>query len=168
MLALIVAKDEQGVIGINGHLPWHLPDDLAYFKAQTLNKTVVMGRKTFESIGRPLPKRNNIILTRQENYQVDGAQVIHSVEALLALILKMPEVMVIGGEGLYRDTLPLAERLYITEVKTKVQKGDAFFPSINNDAWTEVSRTAHPADVRHFVPFDFVVLEKKVRGAGFS
>ena len=128
MISLIVAHDTQHVIGKDNAMPWHLPGDLQYFKAQTMGKPVIMGRKTFESIGRPLPGRRNIVITRNEGYAAEGVEVVHSLQAALALTAAAPEQMVIGGEQIFTEALPLAERLYITHIDTSFD-GDTFFPN---------------------------------------
>ncbi len=141
-LAMIAAMSRNRVIGRDNALPWHISADLKHFKRTTLGKPVVMGRKTFESIGRPLPGRTNIVVTRQEGYRPEGVRVATSTASALALADDVAaadgaaEVMVIGGEQLYRSLLPHAERLYLTEVDAEVE-GDAFFPEL--DACWEVA-----------------------------
>jgi dihydrofolate reductase len=155
-LELVAALDQNRAIGVDNQMPWHLPDDLAHFKRLTLGKTVLMGRKTFLSIGRPLPKRRNIVLTRDPSFLADGAEVVHSLEMALAL---EPNQMVIGGGEIYTLTLPLAAKLHLTLVQTQIQRADAFFP-VWGDDWLETTRTHHPSDERHAFGFDFVTLEK--------
>ncbi len=139
-IAMIAAVAENGVIGDDGRLPWRLPSDFAFFKAQTMGKPLLMGRKTFESIGRPLPGRTNIVVTRQRGYQPDGVLVIDDLEAALeharsiALADRAEEVMIGGGETLYRALLPQADRLYITHVELSPE-GDARFPAIDPEEW---------------------------------
>lgn len=128
MISLIVAHDAGRVIGKDNAMPWHLPGDLQYFKQQTMGKPVIMGRKTFESIGRPLPGRRNIVITRNEAYVVEGIEVVHSLQEALALAADAPEKMVIGGEQIFTEALPLAERLYITHINATFE-GDTFFPA---------------------------------------
>lgn len=148
-VAMIVAMDEQGVIGRNNALPWRLPEDLRYFRRMTMGKPVVMGRKTWESIGRPLPGRRNIVVTRDENYQAPGADVVVGVEQALALATDialvdgMDEIMVIGGARLYREVLPVANRLYLTRVHAEVE-GDACL-SLSLDGWHKDSEERHGA-----------------------
>ena len=127
MISLIVAHDEQYVIGKDNAMPWHLPGDLQYFKEQTMGKPVIMGRKTFESIGRPLPGRRNIIITRNCDYAADGIETVGSLEEALALTADASEQMVIGGQQIFTEALPLADRLYITHIDTTFE-GDTFFP----------------------------------------
>ncbi|GAB5412743.1 MAG: dihydrofolate reductase [Congregibacter sp.] len=144
-IALIVAAADNDVIGRNNALPWDLPADLAHFKRLTMGKPILMGRKTFESIGRPLPGRSNIVITRDPQYTAAGVQVVHSVDEALslaediALIDGAEELMVIGGAEIYRLAMPAATRLYLTRVHAQPQ-GDAFLPSIDWSLWEELSR----------------------------
>ena len=135
-LALIAARARNGVIGLDNRMPWYLPEDLAYFKRVTLGKPVVMGRKTFESIGRPLPGRLNIVVTRNPDWQAAGVQVAHSLDAALALAAEAvpEEIMLIGGAELYRQALPQADVLYLTEIDAEFA-GDAFFPEVDLARW---------------------------------
>lgn len=135
-LALIAARARNGVIGLDNRMPWYLPEDLAYFKRVTLGKPVVMGRKTFESIGRPLPGRLNIVVTRNPDWQAAGVQVAHSLDAALALAAAAApeEIMLIGGAELYRQALPQADVLYLTEIDAEFA-GDAFFPEVDLARW---------------------------------
>lgn len=161
MLSMIVAMGENRMIGKDNKMPWHLPDDLKYFKSKTLNKPVIMGRKTFESIGsKPLPNRPNLIISRNEAFQAEGAQVFNSVEAALAELKDYPEVMIMGGAQIYDQWIDRVDQLYITEVKASPD-GDAFFPVIDHQAWYEVSREAHPADEHHAFAFDFVIYKRR-------
>ena len=146
LTSLIVAMGHNRVIGSDNQLPWLLPADLKYFKAKTMGKPIIMGRKTYESIGRPLPGRTNIVITRNKKWKADGVKVVHSTLSALKLAgkEKPEEAMIIGGEQIYADSLQFADRLYITEVDLDPE-GDAFFPEIG-DEWREVSRTAHPAE----------------------
>jgi len=149
-IALIAALAENGVVGRDNQLPWHLPGDLPYFKRVTLGKPVVMGRKTWDSIGRPLPGRANIVVSRQVGLQLEGATVVADIESALALAsgiaaaAGVQELMVIGGAEIYALALPLAQRLYLTEVHAEVA-GDAWFPPWNRDDWQERSREYHSA-----------------------
>ena len=148
-LAMIVAMARNRAIGVENTLPWRISGDLQFFKRTTLGKPVVMGRKTYESIGRPLPGRQNIVITRNPEWHAEGVMRVSSLEsALEAAALAAgqdgaEEIMVIGGAEIYRQALPLAERLYVTEVDAEV-KGDAFFPELG-DAWREVGRDCYPA-----------------------
>ena len=163
--ALIVAAAENGTIGRDNQLPWHLPGDLAYFKRVTLGKPIVMGRKTFDSIGRPLPGRPNLVVTRQPDWRADGVTVCNSLEQALALAAAMPEaqaageVMVIGGAELYRQALPAASRLYLTRVHAPVE-GDAFFPAFDPDEWKTESEMRHAAEGSNPYDYSFIVLAR--------
>ena len=153
-LSLIVAAARNGVIGRRNQLPWRLPDDLKRFKAVTMGKPVIMGRKTWESIGRPLPGRLNIVVTRQPDYRAEGASVAHSLGDALAAAGAAEEVMVIGGAELYAAALPRAEVLHLTRVEADVE-GDAFLPAIDWSQWRLVSAEPHPFDDKHALAFVF-------------
>ena len=168
-IALIVAMSRNLVIGKDNAMPWHLPEDLRYFKRITLHKPVVMGRNTFESIGRPLPQRVNVVVTRNTDYRPHGASVVHSFESALEFcddLLRTQgqpedaEVMIVGGAQIYAQALPHAERLYLTEVHTEVD-GDASFPDFDRNEWQEISRHDHPASSANPHPYSFVVLERR-------
>ncbi len=154
-IALVVAIARNGVIGAGNALPWRLPEDLKYFKALTMGHCVVMGRKTFESIGRLLPGRQNVIVTRRTDYTVPGARVVHSVEEALEACERKDEIFVIGGAGLFRDLIDRADRMYVTELLQDFE-GDVYFPSYDRSAWREVSRERRRAgDLEyHFVIYD--------------
>jgi dihydrofolate reductase len=156
-LTLIAAMDRNRAIGKGGRLPWHLPDDLRRFKALTLGHTVLMGRKTFESIGRPLPGRRNVVLTRNPNFQVEGVEVVSTLEAGLA----GGEIMVIGGGEVYTLALPLARRMWLTLVDTEIIGADTFFPEFDPSLWRETGRAFHPADGQHPFSFSFLDLERR-------
>jgi dihydrofolate reductase len=160
MISLIYASDEQGLIGRDNDLPWRLPADLRHFKRTTMGKPLIMGRKTHESIGRPLPGRLNIVVTRQVDYTAPGCTVVHSIDAAREAAADAEEVMVIGGADIYRLFLPVADRLYHTEVHETFD-GDVFFPDVDRSAWVEVSRDAHPADDRNPYAYTFVVLDRR-------
>ncbi len=138
-LNLIAALGKNGVIGIDNRLPWRMPEDLKHFKALTLGHAVLMGRKTFESLGRPLPGRRNIVITRNAQYRPEGAEVAGGIEQALALCRDAAEVFFIGGADIYRQALPLVERLYLTEVDAS-PAGDAFFPAFDRSCWRESAR----------------------------
>ncbi|WP_300454158.1 dihydrofolate reductase [Accumulibacter sp.] len=168
MISLIAALARNRSIGQEQRLLWHLPEDMRHFRETTLGKTVVMGRKTWESLPpayRPLPNRHNIVVSRNLAYQAGGATLAHSIDEALRLAGDADEVFVIGGEDLYRQTLPLACRLYLTEIADDFP-GDAFFPEVAPDEWREVSRRTGNApsnrdDRREAGPsFDFVVYER--------
>ena len=159
LISIVVAMDEDGVIGRNNTLPWRLPDDLKRFKAITMGKPVLMGRKTFDSIGKPLPGRLNIVLTRSREWKHEGVTVVHSVEAALAKAGDVPELCVIGGEEVFRLTLPMTRRLHLTRVHARVE-GDAKFPHFDGSAWRETERLEHPADERHAYAMNFCTLDR--------
>lgn len=159
-MSLIAALSRNHVIGQNNALPWHLPDDLKHFKALTLGKPVIMGRKTFESIGKPLPKRRNIILTRNPHYSAKGCEVVHDLPTALKLTEDEREVMIIGGEKIFTLALPLANTLFLTLIHQEIE-GDAYFPEWDPAQWVESEREEHPADAEHTVAFSFVRLDKK-------
>ncbi|MFT5758869.1 MAG: dihydrofolate reductase [Alteromonadaceae bacterium] len=162
ILSMIVAAADDLVIGKNNKMPWHLPADLAYFKKTTLNKPIIMGRKTFESIGRPLPGRRNIVISRDSAYQADGIESATSVDAALALVEDVDEIMVIGGGAIYLHCLPMASRLYITHIKAKID-GDTKFPDFNQkNEWLQVSSDFVTANEKNAYPLDFCVYERKV------
>jgi len=158
-LSLVVAMDKNRIIGIDGGLPWHLSSDLKYFRDITMGKPIIMGRKTHESIGRPLPGRRNIVVTRNENFTAEGCDVVTSLEAAMDLIADEPEAMMIGGASLYIDTLPIADQLYMTEVYAEVE-GDTWFPEIDPEQWQELSRTTFSADEKNDHDYSFVVYER--------
>ncbi|MFC4347567.1 type 3 dihydrofolate reductase [Kordiimonas lipolytica] len=145
-LSVIVAMAEDRAIGRDNDMPWHLPADLKYFKATTMGKPIVMGRKTYESIGRPLPGRRNIVVTRNAAWSADGVEVVPSLQAAKEAVADAGEAMIIGGAQIYGQCLDVADRLYITEIDITVPDADAWFPAFNKDDWREVSREEHPAE----------------------
>lgn len=156
-LALIVAVADNGTIGNGNDLPWRLPDDLRRFKTLTLGKPVLMGRRTFDSIGRPLPGRRNIVISRQPDLGIEGCEVAGSLPQAVALAGAVAEIMVIGGAQIYREALPLADVIHLTRVHAQVP-GDATFGPLPPGQWREVSSELHPADERHAHAFSFVTL----------
>jgi len=164
-IAMIWAMANNGVIGRQNKLPWHLPNDLKYFKRLTSGKTVIMGRKTYESIGRPLPNRINIVITRAKDFHAEGIKVVNSLPAALelaaaeTLIASAEEVIVIGGAEIYKLCLPLAERLYVTLVHADVD-GDARFPEWDRQAYQEIGREDFSADGPNPYDYSFVVFDK--------
>ncbi len=158
-LSLIVAMDRNGVIGAKGDLPWKLSADLQNFKKLTMGKPIVMGRKTHESIGKPLPGRENIILTRDTHYQAEGCTVLQSPDELLKHCNNADEVMITGGAEIYRTTLKQATHLYLTEVHTEVE-GDTFFPEFDHSEWKELSREGFKANEKNEFDYSFVLLER--------
>jgi len=159
VLSLVVAAGERNEIGKDGRMPWHLPADLKHFKAVTLGKPVIMGRRTHESIGRALPGRRNIVVTRNPGYRAEGCEVAHSLQEALDLAGDAPEVMVIGGAGLYREALPLADRIYLTRVAGQFD-ADTHFPGFAAGKWQEKERVHRPADERNACACEFIVLER--------
>jgi dihydrofolate reductase len=157
MISLVVAMAQDRVIGKNNGMPWHLPADLKHFKKITLGKPIIMGRKTFESIGRALPNRRNIVVSRNPDYAAPGCEMAQSLDEALALFSDQDEIFVIGGAQLFQDALPLASRLYLTFIDLTVE-GDTFFPAWNPDEWTEVSRESFPADADNAYDLEFVSL----------
>lgn len=153
-LTLIAALARNGVIGRDNQLPWHLPADLRFFKQTTMGKPLLMGRRTWEAIGRPLPGRRMIVLSRDPGCYAPGCVVAHSLEEALAIAGAVPEIMVIGGAMLYRQTLPLAGRLYLTRVDVDAP-GDAWFPDWNERDWRLIWEETHPADGDHAWPYRF-------------
>lgn len=159
---VVAALASNRVIGAAGGLPWHLPEDLRQFKAVTLGHPVIMGRRTWESLGRALPGRANIVVTRSAHYAAPGARVAASLEAALALCAEDPLASVIGGEALYRSALPHADRLLLTEIHRDYE-GDVRFPELERGAWRERRRERHVS--AEGIRFDFVVYERSRRGA---
>jgi dihydrofolate reductase len=165
-LSLIVATAHNNVIGRNNELPWHLPQDLKYFKSLTLGKPIIMGRKTFESIGKPLPGRTNIVVTRQKNWNFAGALVAESVEEALEIGKQFraeqnnvaDEMMVIGGAEIYRHALAFADRVYLTKIDVNIDGGDAFFPELSPAQWTLTSEL--PGDNDATLKHTFLIYER--------
>jgi dihydrofolate reductase len=158
-VSVIAALAKNRVIGIENSLPWSLPEDLAHFKALTLNHPILMGRKTFESLGRPLPGRTNIVITRNPDYRPQGCKVAASIPDALALCADADEAFFIGGAELYAQAIPLADRLYLTEVNIE-PVGDAWFPDYDRSAFREVSRESRRSEKGDALAFDFVVYER--------
>ena len=161
MISLIVAASENGVIGRDGNLPWRQSDDLRRFKAVTMGKPIVMGRKTWESIGRPLPGRQNIVVSRQPGLEIEGADVVTSPAAAVDVAAGANEIMIIGGSEIYALFLPLADRVYLTRVHAEVE-GDARFPELGDD-WRLVSDERHAADDNNDHDMSFRVYERTGR-----
>ena len=157
-ISMIAAMAHDRVIGLDNQMPWHLPADLAHFKRVTLGKPVLMGRKTAESLGRALPKRRNLVLTRGGQAPFDGMEAVASLDEALriARIDGADTLAVIGGGEVYALALPLADRMHLTWVDAEVADADAFFPRLDADGWRVVARDAHPADARHPHAFEFV------------
>ncbi len=165
-IAMIVAMASNRVIGRDNQLPWHLPGDLKYFKASTMGKPLLMGRKTFESIGRPLPGRPNLVLSTKPDFSAEGVETFSTIEAALARARQLAaeageeELMVIGGGQLYAALLPQAQRLYLTRVEADIE-GDAWFPEVDWQQWRELSRDNRPAQGENPYGYSFLLYERK-------
>ncbi|MGH8495044.1 MAG: dihydrofolate reductase [Gammaproteobacteria bacterium] len=160
MLSIVVAMDENGLIGADNGLPWHLPADLKHFKALTMGHPILMGRRTHESIGRPLPGRQNLVLTRRAGYRADGCTVVNSLKQAYETAHGQ-ELMVIGGAKVYEAVLPAARRIYLTRVHHRFE-GDTFFPQTDWEAWREIDREPHAADGKNAWPYSFVSFVRAV------
>lgn len=160
-IALIAAISQNRVLGKDNELVWHLPKDMRWFKTKTMGYPVVMGRKTFESFGNPLPGRTNIVITRNPDYQAEGTIVVSSLDAALAEAARYhtDTIFVAGGAEIYRQALPLADTMYLTHVHAQVE-GDAFFPEFSETEWQPVATESVPADEKHAYPFDFVTWKR--------
>ena len=161
-ISLVVAMDRERVIGRDGTLPWHLPADLRHFRAITMGKPIIMGRRTHASIGRALPGRRNLVLTRDAAYDAPGCELCRTLDEALARVADVDEAMIIGGAALYRDALSRADRIYLTEVDAAVG-GDVHFPPLDERDWIEVSREPHRRDESHAWDYCFRVLERLTR-----
>lgn len=159
IVSIIVATDRNRLIGRNNELPWHLPADLKHFKTVTMGKPIIMGRKTHESIGRPLPGRSNIVITRDTRYQASGCTVVHSLESALEAASGAGEAMVIGGAQLYEQALPVARRIYLTRIDDQFE-GDTWFPEYPQSQWKEVARQECVPDEQNPYSYAFLVLER--------
>ena len=163
--SMIVAMAENRVIGINNNLPWYLPNDLKYFKQVTLGKPIIMGRKTFESIGKPLPGRTNIVITRNSDWSASGVKVVHSLDQAYKLAQAVCEIdgqhelMIIGGDQIYQSSLPEVDRIYLTQVHASVD-GDAWFPEVDWSQWKEVGREDFKAEGANPYNYSFVVFDR--------
>lgn len=160
IISLIVAMSANRVIGNAGVIPWKLPADMNRFRITTMGKPIIMGRKTFESIGHALPGRTNIVMTRDRSFHAEGVRIVLSRKEAITAAGDADEVMVIGGEGIYKEFLPIAHRIYITIVDVKLQ-GDAFFPEVNTAEWREINREEHKSDEKNPYAYTFLTLEKK-------
>lgn len=164
-VALIAAFAQNRVVGIDNTLPWHLPEDLKYFKRTTSGKAIIMGRKTYESIGRPLPNRTNIVVSRNPEFKADGVVTVSTLEEAITHaesvnhINGVDEVMIIGGAAIYEASLPMADRLYLTHVHANV-KGDAYFPDVDLTSWKEVGREDFEKDDSNPFDYSFAVYDK--------
>lgn len=165
-IAYVVAMDENRLIGRDNDLPWRLPDDMSWFRRQTIGKPCIMGRKTYDSLPerfRPLPGRLNIVVTRNRQYDAPGAVVVHSVDDALRAAGDAEEIIIVGGADLFRRLLPVVDRLYLTQVHSAVE-GDVYFPEFDQTEWIEVHRQAHPADERHAYAFTWRILDRNRDG----
>ena len=164
-ISLIVAISDNGVIGNQGKMPWKMRSDMKYFRHTTMHKPVIMGRKTWESLNAPLANRDNIVVTRQEGYAPEGAIIAPSVEKAIAMaeefaeMRSVDEVMIVGGSQIYELTLPMADRVYFTEIHMNVE-GDTFFRPLDKAVWQEVSRSSFEAGKRDDADYSFVIYEK--------
>jgi len=159
MLSLCVAMDKNQLIGKNNTLPWHLPADLKHFRAITMGKPIIMGRKTYDSIGRPLPGRLNVVLTGNQELMLAGCQVLHHLEDVLAFSKQYEESVVIGGATVYAMLLPMVQRMYVTWVDAQCD-GDTYFPDYVPKQWQEIERQDFSADANNAYPYSFTVLER--------
>ena len=159
-LHMIVAHARNGVIGKEGKLPWYLPEDLRYFKRTTLGKPVIMGRKTWETLGRPLPGRRNIVVTRQKGYVAEGADVVGSIEAALSLVADAPIAFIMGGAQIYKESMPLVQVAHITYINADFE-GDAFFTPLKDDEWMLTEEESFPATDAHPLSYSFRTYRRK-------
>lgn len=161
ILSALVAADENNAIGKDNDLLWSLPDDMRFFKTVTMGHAVIMGRRTLESLGRPLKNRENICITHNASYKPEGVHVVHSLEAAIALAKTMEneEAFLLGGGEIFRQGLHFCDRVYLTRVHA-LYEADTYFPKLLPTDWKEVSRTEHPADERHLVPFTFLTYDR--------
>lgn len=159
-VTLIVAASNNNVIGVNNQMPWHLPNDFKYFKANTMDHSIIMGRKTYDSIGKPLPGRRNIILTRDQNYQNSEVDIANSISEVFNYCRDEREIFILGGADIFKQALALANRVLLTRVHADIQ-GDTFFPELNPAEWQLVSQDMHFKDEKHAFDYTFEVWEKK-------
>ena len=159
MISMIVAMAENRAIGKNNELLWHLPKDFQHFKSVTMGKPILMGRKTFESIGKALPGRKNIVITRDNNFTAEGIVIVHSITAALEATEEFDDVMVIGGASFYEQMLPVTETLYLTVVHQDFE-ADVFFPEIKTEDWEVVEQVKHEADEKHAYPYSFITYRR--------
>jgi len=159
IISIIVAMDEKGVIGLEGDLPWRLSADLKHFRAITMSKPLIMGRKTHESIGRPLPGRKNIVLTRANDFDAEGCTIVHSLDDAFQAAGDVDEIIIMGGSRIYDQSLARAGRLYLTEVHADIG-GDVYFPEFDKAEWLELERQNHSADEENDFDYSFVVMER--------
>jgi len=159
-LSIVVAMDDNRLIGKGNGLPWHLPADLAFFKKITTGNSILMGRKTYDSIGKPLPNRRNIVITRNPEISIKGCEVVNSIEKALSITQDEEEVMVIGGVNLFEQLLPDVNRLYITHIEGEFE-GEAYFPYYDENDWLEVSCESHQVDEKNKYAYQFSIMDRK-------
>ena len=158
-LSLVAAVSANNVIGVNNQLPWHIPEDLQNFKRITMGKPILMGRKTFDSLGRALPGRINIVITRDSSYRRSGCSIFNNLDDALKEFSDYPEIIVIGGASFYKQLLPIADTLYLTMIKREF-KGDTFFPEFDRSEWIEISRQDFKQYKAPYLEYSFRVLKK--------
>ena len=158
-ISIVVAIAKNNAIGKDNQLLWHLPKDLKHFKEITSGHTIIMGRKTYESVGKPLPNRRNIIITRQ-NIAINGCEVVNSIDDALKLCAGESEVFIVGGAEIYKQAMALTDRIYLTIVHQEFD-GDTYFPEIKEDIWKETARQDHEPDEKHLFPYSFITLERR-------
>lgn len=165
IISLIAAASENNVIGKDHWMPWDLPAELAYFRAVTRGKTVIMGRKTYDSVGRPMPNRHNIIVSHNPDLEIPNVDVVGSIEEALELARKdeLDEIFVIGGEQIYRVAMSYADRIYLSRVHTEIEGGEAFFPDFDEKDWKLVSSEKYESDAENAIPFTKLVYERVKR-----
>jgi len=161
-LSLIVAMTENRVIGKDNQLPWKIPADMRYFKQTTVGHPVIMGRKTFESLNKPLVDRKNIVLSQQQDWQAAGCTVVHSIQDALTAAQDTQEVFIIGGATIYKAFLPLVDCIYLTEIHT-ILEGDSYFPELNSREWEVISQSSHPADEKNAFAYTFKILKRQLK-----
>ena len=159
MVSIVVAIAQNNAIGKDNKLLWHLPKDLKHFKDITSGHTIIMGRKTYESVGKPLPNRRNIIITRK-NISIDGCEVVNSIDQALKLSASEDEIFIVGGAEIYNQALSLTDRIYLTIVHHEFD-GDTYFPDIKDDIWKETERQDHEPDEKHLFPYSFITLDRR-------
>jgi dihydrofolate reductase len=157
-ISIVVAIAENYAIGKNNQLLWRLPNDLKHFKQITSGHTIIMGRKTFDSVGKPLPNRRNIIITRQ-NISIEGCEVVNSLDAALALCADEPEIFIVGGAEIYKQAMHVTDCIYLTIVHQNFD-GDTYFPEIKEDEWKETEREDNEPDEKNLIPYSFITLER--------
>jgi len=163
-ISIIVAISENNAIGKNGKIPWHLPNDLQHFKQTTLGSHIIMGRKTYESIGKPLPGRTNVVVTKQRNLKIKGCEVVNSLDAALAIsrLANQKEVFIIGGASIYETMLSDAEKLYITQVNINIDDADTFFPEYDSQMWIEAKSNPFLPDEQHKYGYTIKLYERRM------